>query len=113
MASTNDTRHCPTCRALGILPLDQPHDPDGSIPDPLMLCPSCQQEFRAEGMTWLGAWDIADMTDEELEALAEALVELQDEVARGRDAVIMGNALIGRREIPTSDEVSHQGKVVP
>jgi hypothetical protein len=48
-----DARHCPTCGALGILPLDQPRDPTGAIQDPVMLCPVCQMEFRATGMQYL------------------------------------------------------------
>lgn len=34
-----DGRHCPKCDAMGILPLELPHDYDGHIVDPVMLCP--------------------------------------------------------------------------
>jgi hypothetical protein len=50
------TRHCPTCGALGILPLDQPRGEHGEIVDPIMLCPVCEVEYRATGVTWLGAF---------------------------------------------------------
>jgi len=46
-----NARHCPTCGTLGILPLDQAHDERGRIIDPMMLCPRCEVEFRATGMT--------------------------------------------------------------
>jgi len=50
-----DARCCPDCGARGILPLDQPHTPEGGIEDPIMICPICETEFRAVGATWLGA----------------------------------------------------------
>ncbi len=51
-----DARHCPRCGASGILPLAQPREPDGTIKNPLMICPVCDDAFRATGMTWLGAF---------------------------------------------------------
>ena len=71
-----DARHCPTCGARGILPLDQPKDERGRIVDPAMIFPSCETEFRAEGMTWLGAVrPPITGTEEELEAWAAAFVD--------------------------------------
>lgn len=49
-----EARNCPRCGTRGILPLDQPSDGRGQIADPVMLCPSCQVEFQAEGTTCLG-----------------------------------------------------------
>jgi hypothetical protein len=57
-----DARHCPRCGAMGILPLAQP-TPDGQIQDPVMICPICEEECRATGMRWLGAFDVGDMTN--------------------------------------------------
>jgi len=57
-------RHCPTCGTLGILPLDQPRDERGRIVDPVMLCPVCDREFRATGLTWLGAVEVPADWDE-------------------------------------------------
>jgi hypothetical protein len=45
-----DARHCPRCGAMGILPLAQP-------------TPVCEEECRATGMRWLGAFDVGDMTN--------------------------------------------------
>lgn len=47
-----DARHCPRCGALGILPLGQRRQSDGSIVDPVMLCPMCEVEFPATGMRY-------------------------------------------------------------
>jgi len=74
-----DALHCPRCGAKGILPLDQPPNEHGGIVDSVMICPKCNHEFRATGVTWLGAFDVADMTDEGIEELATALVDWQDE----------------------------------
>ena len=68
MATTNrpSARHCPRCGAMGILPLDQPRGPTGAIKDPVMICPICEDEFRATGATWLGAFrppDLAKSTE--------------------------------------------------
>jgi len=38
-----------------------------------MLCPVCEEEFRAEGTTSLGTWDVANMTDEEIDEAAKAI----------------------------------------
>ena len=57
-----DARCCPDCGARGILPLEQPHTPDGGIQDPVMICPVCETEFRAAGVTWLGAFRPPDAT---------------------------------------------------
>lgn len=45
----SDARHCPRCGARGILPLDQRYDERGRIESPVMVCPSCQEEFSADG----------------------------------------------------------------
>jgi len=72
-----EARHCPTCGTLGILPLNQPHDERGRIVDPLMVCPVCRVEFRATGVTWLGASrPPVEGSEEELEAWAQAFVEV-------------------------------------
>ena len=66
-AAGQDARCCPKCGCRGILPLDQPHDERGRIKDPVMICPVCEDEFRATGVTWLGAFkppDQAAATDE-------------------------------------------------
>jgi tRNA G26 N,N-dimethylase Trm1 len=63
MATTNrpSARHCPRCGAMGILPLDQPRGPTGAIKDLVMICPMCEDEFRATGATWLGAFRPPDL----------------------------------------------------
>jgi hypothetical protein len=48
-----DARCCPECGTRGIMPLDQPRDRRGRIRSPLMLCPQCEQEFVAEGFTYI------------------------------------------------------------
>ena len=68
-----DARHCPRCGAMGILPLDQPTGDHGQIEDPLMICPVCEDEFRATGMEWVGAFNVADMADEEIHKMAEQI----------------------------------------
>jgi hypothetical protein len=73
-----DARHCPQCGAMGILPLGQPAGDHGEIQDPVMICPICDDEFRATGMRWLGAFsppNLADITDDELDAWADQFVE--------------------------------------
>jgi len=70
-----DARRCPTCGARGILPLNQPRDERGRIVDPIMLCPSCEVEFRAVGVTWLGAFPVSPHTTK------ERLSEIADELA--------------------------------
>jgi hypothetical protein len=78
MATTDrpsgDPRNCPRCGARGILPLDQPREPSGAIPDPVMICPVCGDEFRAEGMTSLGFWNVGTMTEEEIHEMAVKVV---------------------------------------
>jgi hypothetical protein len=71
-------RRCPDCKALGILPLAQPHTPDGGIQDPLLICPVCDnREFRAIGVKWLGAFpkptESADEHDAALSRIAEQM----------------------------------------
>jgi hypothetical protein len=46
---------------MGILPLDQPRGPTGAIKDLVMICPMCEDEFRATGATWLGAFRPPDL----------------------------------------------------
>jgi hypothetical protein len=67
-----DVRCCPECGARGVLPLDQPHTPDGSIRDPIMTCPVCVRDFRAVGARWLGAFPVPQ-DDAELEAVANEM----------------------------------------
>jgi len=76
-----DARHCPQCGAMGILPLDKPARDRGEFQDPIMICPICEEEFRATGMTWLGVFAVADMTDDEVHEVAIALVEWQDRMS--------------------------------
>jgi hypothetical protein len=81
-----DARRCPQCGARGILPLHQDPGEDaipGTIENPVMICPVCDEEFRATGMTWMGAWSLADMTDAELDELTDVLIARMGEVARG------------------------------
>jgi hypothetical protein len=40
------------------LPLDQPQEPTGGINDPVMICPMCNDEYRATGMKWTGAYEV-------------------------------------------------------
>ena len=70
-----DQRYCPRCGAIGILRLDQDADVLGEIQGPVMICPVCEEEFTATGMKWLGTFDIAEMSDEQLDELADALFE--------------------------------------
>ena len=51
-----DARICPTCWMRGILPVAQPSTPDGRIEGPVMVCPRCDVEFHATGLTLLGAF---------------------------------------------------------
>jgi hypothetical protein len=76
-----DARHCPRCGAMGILPLDQPAGDHGQIEDPAMICPVCNDEFRATGMRWLGTFDVAELTDNEVHEMAVALVDWQDRMS--------------------------------
>jgi hypothetical protein len=73
-----DSRSCPGCGAMGILSLDQPREEGGRIVEPVMLCPVCDDEFTATGMTWMGAVPvdaIDEMSDEEFEALVDRIAE--------------------------------------
>jgi hypothetical protein len=78
---TPDARHCPDCGTLGILPLSQPHDPNGSIRSPRMLCSTCEREFEATGITWVGAIGPSTpvrpggLPDEQIHEMAVAMVE--------------------------------------
>ncbi len=66
-----DARHCPTCGALGIVPLDQPRKANGAIQDPVMICPVCEVEFRAAGMRYLAARPpegFVELSEEEVDA---------------------------------------------
>ena len=69
------------------MPLHQDASEDavpGTIESPIMNCPVCESEYRATGMTWLGAVDVGDMTDAELDELTEVVIVRMDEVARKR-----------------------------
>jgi hypothetical protein len=63
---------------MGILPLEQPAGSQCEIEGPVMICPVYCEEFGATGMKWLGTLDIADMSDEQFDELAEALFERWD-----------------------------------
>jgi hypothetical protein len=58
---------------MGILRLDQPAGDHGEIEDPMMICPVCEDEFSATGMRWLGAFDVAKLTDKEIHEMAEQI----------------------------------------
>ena len=45
----------------------------GSIENPVMICPVCEKEYRATGMTWIGSISVAGLTDTQLNELAEEL----------------------------------------
>ena len=80
-----DARDCPQCGARGILPLHQDRQDDalpGTIENPVMICPVCDEKFRATGMTWMGAVDVGDMTDAEFHEFAEVLSAQLLEMAR-------------------------------
>jgi hypothetical protein len=47
-----------------------------------MIRPDCKAEYRATGMTWMGAVDVGDMTDAELDKLTEILIAQMVEIAR-------------------------------
>jgi hypothetical protein len=70
---------------MGILPLERPSGDDGQIQDLVMICPVCKDEFRATGMRWLGAFKVAIMSDAELDAWAEHIVDVlsADAIAHG------------------------------
>jgi len=73
-----DARNCPTCGAMGILPLAQPHELGGGIVNPVMLCPVCEVEFTATGMTYHAMAvprDISGMSREERLAWARRMVD--------------------------------------
>jgi hypothetical protein len=74
----DDPRRCAQCGAVGILSLTQPRDEGGRIVEPAMLCPVCDEEFTATGMTWMGAVPvdaIDELSDEEFEALVDRVAE--------------------------------------
>jgi hypothetical protein len=80
-----DARGCPQCGVRGILPLHQEPGEGatpGTIENPVMICPVCDAEFRATGMTGMGAVSVSDMTDDELELLADAAIARMLEVTR-------------------------------
>jgi len=47
----------------------------------MMICPLCEEEFRATGISWLGNFEVTDMTDDEVHEMAIALVEWQDRMS--------------------------------
>ena len=91
----NDTRRCPRCRAMGILSLAQPRDEGGRIAEPAMLCPVCDEEFMATGMTWMGAVPVQaidEMSDDEFETLVSQVAndwvgDLPGDVGNGGEDV--------------------------
>jgi hypothetical protein len=56
----------------------------GTIQNPVMICPVCSAEYRATGVTWMGAWSVRDMTDAELDEFAKVLHAQMVEMARKR-----------------------------
>lgn len=73
-----DARHCPTCGALGILPLDQAREANDAIQVPVMLCSVCEVEFRATGMRYLVARPpegFGSLSEDEVDAWARAFVD--------------------------------------
>jgi len=50
-----------------------------------MLCPDCHEEFRATGVTWLGVFEVTDMTDDEIHEMAVAVVDWQDRMSAQSD----------------------------
>jgi hypothetical protein len=54
---------------MGILPLDQPGG-NGQIDFPVMICPVREDEFRASGMRWLGAFKVSEVSDEQVDELS-------------------------------------------
>jgi hypothetical protein len=68
---------------MGILPLDQPSSERDQIQDPVMICPICEDEFRATGMRWLGAFDVGDMSDEQLDMLADTVFDAWQDPGNG------------------------------
>jgi ribosomal protein S27AE len=84
-----DARRCPLCGGMGILALHQDPGEDavrGTIENPVLICPICDTEFRATGMTWMGAVDVRDMTDDEIEEYAKAVLERFGAMAAGHPA---------------------------
>jgi len=51
----------------------KPAGDHGEIEDPMMICPVCEDEFSATGMRWLGAFDVAKLTDKEIHEMAEQI----------------------------------------
>ena len=70
---SRDARHCPTCGAPGIVPLDQQREANSANQDPVMLCPVCCVEFRTSGMCCFAALPPSD--DDEINAWAQDTVE--------------------------------------
>ena len=100
-----DARSCPKCGCRGILPLDQPRDERGRIKDPVMICPVCEDEFRATGVIWLGAFkppDQAAATDDKTRQWAE-------DVAR----VIVNRAQDPDEEAPDGSPIQDPSPAAP
>jgi hypothetical protein len=72
-----DSRHCPTCGAMAILPVDQPREANGAIQDPVMLCPMCEVEFTATGMRFVAARppELGTLSEDEVRTWARAFVD--------------------------------------
>jgi hypothetical protein len=68
-----DARACPSCGATGIVALDT--DPSaGPTTNPAVVCRDCGAEWVAAGTQF--AFDVpGDMTDEELDALADEIAK--------------------------------------
>ncbi len=84
MSTTNPARHGASSNPLwshGDTPPRPARRGPWRDPDPMMICPICEEAFRATGMTWLGAFEVADMTDDGVHEMAVALVEWQDRVS--------------------------------
>ena len=78
-----DARDCPRCGVMGILPLHQePGDGavTGTIENPVMICPVCETEYRATGVTWMGAVSVADLSDDQCHDVARQTLARAKEV---------------------------------
>ena len=70
---------------MDILPLHQDPGDDavaGTIENPVVICPVCEAESRVTGMTWMGAVNVGDMADADLDDLTDVLIAWMGEMTR-------------------------------